>query len=154
MYDVNLYILTDITGIKKANGQWGAVAECIDRQGNPLTREQYGSSDNTTNNQMTLQALNTMLKMIKVGCNVTVYMDNQWVINMISGKEKTYKKWKLNGWRTAKNESVANKNEWEKLEAILDNYNLSFAHKTDHSYRSYLEHELKVRKEKEVCKQE
>lgn len=155
MYDVNIYILTDINGIKKTNGQWGAVAECIDRQGKTVTREEYGSSECTTKNQMTLQALYIMLSKLRAGCNVTVCMDNQWVINMISGKDKPYKKWKLNGWRTARNESVANKKEWEKLETILDKYNITFTHKTNHSYKSYLEHELKVRKEKEEkCKQE
>ena len=145
MYDVTIYIEITIKGIARQDGEWGAVAECLDKNGEPRTVEEYGSIKNTTSNQLILQAMYSMLKKIRWGCNVTINMDNQWVVNMIT--QKTYQKWKENDWKKANGEQVSNMEEWIALEGILNDYNISFADIREHSYKNYIAREISARKE-------
>lgn len=153
MYDVNLYIEVDIKGAQRQDGTWGGVAQCIDGNNQTRTVEDYGHIEYTTSNQLTLQALYVMLCKIKRGCNVTISVANQWVVNMLTG-DRPYQKWMLNGWKTAKNKDVANKQDWINLANILEEYNIVFQYVPDHSYKNYLMYEMEKRKEQNRWEQE
>ena len=91
-----------------------------------------GSKKNTTNNQMELIAPIQALKKIPKGSNVQIFTDSKYVK---SGITEWIHNWKKNGWKTANREPVKNKELWEELDLLANEFEISWnwvkAHSTD-----------------------
>ena len=64
-------------------------------QSGKYEKEISGGEPSTTNNRMELMAVIVGLKALKRPCNVTLYSDSQYVVNMVEQGWMT--KWKRNG---------------------------------------------------------
>nr|MCH9846119.1 ribonuclease HI [Betaproteobacteria bacterium] len=89
----NVTIYTD--GACKGNpgpGGWGAllIADGVER-------ELFGGEALTTNNRMELMAVIQGLSALKRPCNVTLYLDSEYVRKGIT---EWVKGWKARGWKT------------------------------------------------------
>ena len=109
------------------NGGWAAII--ID--GGKKTQIK-GSKKNTTNNQMELLAPIEALKKIPKGSKVQIFTDSKYVK---SGITEWIHNWKKNGWKTANREPVKNKELWEELDLLANEFQIRWnwvkAHSTD-----------------------
>ena len=121
-------IYTDGSCIENpGNGGWAAII--IDDE---KKTEIKGSKKNTTNNQMELLAPIEALKKIPKGSKVQIFTDSKYVK---SGITEWIHNWKKNGWKTANKQPVKNKELWEKLDLLTNEFEISWnwvkAHSTD-----------------------
>ena len=109
------------------NGGWAAII--ID---DGKKTEIKGSKKNTTNNQMELLAPIEALKKIPKGSEVQIFTDSKYVK---SGITEWIHNWKKNGWKTADRQPVKNKELWEELDLLANEFEISWnwvkAHSTD-----------------------
>ena len=109
------------------NGGWAAII--ID---DGKKTQIKGSKKNTTNNQMELLAPIQALKKIPKGSKVQIFTDSKYVK---SGITEWIHNWKKNGWKTADKQPVKNKELWEELDLLANEFEISWnwvkAHSTD-----------------------
>ena len=109
------------------NGGWAAII--ID---DGKKTQIKGSKKNTTNNQMELLAPIQALKKIPKGSEVQIFTDSKYVK---SGITEWIHNWKKNGWKTADKQPVKNKELWEELDLLANEFEISWnwvkAHSTD-----------------------
>ena len=109
------------------NGGWAAIII-----NNEKKIKIKGSKKNTTNNQMELLAPIKALKKISKGNKVQIFTDSKYVK---SGITEWIHNWKKNGWKTANREPVKNKELWEELDLLTNEFEISWnwvkAHSTD-----------------------
>ena len=109
------------------NGGWAAII--ID---DGKKTEIKGSKKNTTNNQMELLAPIEALKKIPKSKKVEIFTDSKYVK---SGITEWIHNWKKNGWKTADKQPVKNKELWEELDLLTNEFEISWncvkAHSTD-----------------------
>ena len=109
------------------NGGWAAII--IDEGKKTQIK---GSKKNTTNNQMELLAPIEALKKIPKGSKVQIFTDSKYVK---SGITEWIHNWKKNGWKTSDKQPVKNKELWEKLDLLANQFEISWnwvkAHSTD-----------------------
>ena len=70
----------------------------------------------TTNNRMELSAVIEALAALKKPCNVTLYLDSEYVRKGIT---EWIHGWKARGWKTAAKAPVKNVDLWQRLDAIV-----------------------------------
>ena len=80
-------------------------------------KELSGGDPNTTNNRMELMAVIVGLKALKRPCNVKLYSDSQYVVNMVN--QGWMEKWKRNGWMRTKSDPAKNVDLLKELDAQL-----------------------------------
>ncbi len=101
-------------------GGWGAVLLFKGKK-----KEINGGEVNTSNQRMELTACISALKAVKKNTYpVKVYSDSAYLVNCM--QQKWYEKWMVNGWKNSKKELVENKDLWEELLGLVDNFNISF----------------------------
>ena len=109
------------------NGGWAAII--ID---DGKKTQIKGNKKNTTNNQMELLAPIEALKKIPKGSKVQIFTDSIYVK---SGITEWIHNWKKNGWKTADKQPVKNKELWEELDLLANEFEISWnwvkAHSTD-----------------------
>ena len=109
MKTVNIY--TD--GACRGNpgpGGWGVLIQYQDNE-----KEYFGGNQNTTNNQMELQAAIEGLKLLKEVCIVNLTTDSKYVMQGITS---WIKKWKINKWKNSNKKDVKNKDLWIELDKL------------------------------------
>jgi len=109
------------------NGGWAAII-IDDGKKNQIK----GSKKDTTNNQMELLAPIEALKKIPKGSEVQIFTDSKYVK---SGITEWIHNWKKNGWKTADKQPVKNKELWEELDFLANEFEITWnwvkAHSTD-----------------------
>jgi ribonuclease HI len=85
-------------------------------QAGSAQKELFGGERETTNNRMELQAVIEALTALKRPCDVTLYLDSQYVRKGIT---EWIHGWKAKGWRTASKEPVKNAEQWQQLDALV-----------------------------------
>ncbi len=109
------------------NGGWAAII--IDDEKKTQIK---GSKKNTTNNQMELLAPIEALKKIPKGSEVQIFTDSKYVK---SGITEWIHNWKKNGWKTSDKQPVKNKELWEELDLLANQFEISWnwvkAHSTN-----------------------
>tara|TARA_B100002052_G_scaffold157072_1_gene143147 strand:- start:3177 stop:3635 length:459 start_codon:yes stop_codon:yes gene_type:complete len=127
MIDKNkIHIYTD--GACKGNpgiGGWGALLKY-----SKSTKELKGYELETTNNRMELIAVIEALRAIKEDLKIEIITDSQYVKN---GINNWIVNWKNNGWRTAAKKPVKNKDLWQELDDLVQNYRIKWKWVKGHS---------------------
>jgi ribonuclease HI len=100
-------------------GGWGVVLKS-----GTLEKELFGGELGTTNNRMEMMAVIEALTALNQPCEVTLYLDSEYVRKGIT---EWIRGWKARGWRTAANQPVKNAELWQKLDALV----ASGGHKID-----------------------
>lgn len=108
----HVIIYTD--GACKGNpgpGGWGVYLQSEAHQ-----KEMFGGERETTNNRMELMAVIQALTALKRPCQVTLYLDSEYVRKGIT---EWIKGWKAKGWKTAAKQPVKNADLWMQLDALV-----------------------------------
>jgi ribonuclease HI len=92
-------------------GGWGALLKS-----GATEKELFGGERLTTNNRMEMTAVIEALSALKRPCEVTLFIDSQYVLKGIT---EWVPGWKARGWRTASKEPVKNVELWQKLDELV-----------------------------------
>ena len=113
--------------VNPGNGGWAAIIIKDEKK-----TQIKGSKKNTTNNQMELLAPIKALKKIPRGSKVQIFTDSKYVK---SGITEWIHNWKKNGWKTVNKQEVKNKELWEELDLLTNEFEIDWnwvkAHSTD-----------------------
>jgi ribonuclease HI len=93
-------------------GGWGAWLKSGSTE-----KELFGGELNTTNNRMELTAVIEGLAALKRPCNVTLYLDSQYVRQGIT---EWIRGWKAKGWITSTKQPVKNVELWKRLDELVE----------------------------------
>lgn len=145
MFKVNIYIETDSMDVKRKYRAYAVIVEYIKQDGKHEKR-QINEIVYATRNQVMLIALSEALGILTKKCDITVYMDSKYVQGNIR-KEKL-DKWQQNGWKTVRNEGIANAEEWIELIKNIKGHNIVFS-----NTKSYEDKEKLKKQVKEMMKQ-
>ncbi len=83
-------------------------------------KELSGGEANTTNNRMELMGVIEGLKALNKPCQVTLYSDSKYVVDMVEGGYLM--RWKQNNWMRNKKDPVKNVDLWEQVLALLQKH--------------------------------
>ena len=92
-------------------GGWGVLMRA-----GTMEKELFGGELGTTNNRMEMQAVIEALAALKRPCDVTLFIDSQYVLKGIT---EWIHGWKAKGWRTASKEPVKNVELWQRLDELV-----------------------------------
>lgn len=92
-------------------GGWGVLLKAGGTE-----KELCGGEASTTNNRMELMAVIQALSALKRPCEVTLFLDSQYVLKGIT---EWLPGWKAKGWRTASKQPVKNVELWQQLDALV-----------------------------------
>lgn len=140
MKQVNVYTYSTIKSPKILNGTVGYVLEFPTPKGNP-TRSAW-KRVKMTKNQSHLHVLKMALNRINTKCELHLYIESEYVA---AGFEQGWiEEWKKNGWKNKKNQKIKNIEEWQELDALVQQYDheLVFHVKEPHSYSQWLKDNL------------
>lgn len=93
-------------------GGWGVLLKAAGTE-----KELFGGELGTTNNRMELLAVIRALEALKRPCQVTLYLDSQYVLKGIT---EWLPGWKAKGWRTASKQPVKNVELWQALDTLVN----------------------------------
>lgn len=142
MLKVSIYIETDGSDARKRYRTYAAIVEFITKREEAVTREVCGVESMTLNGIM-LTALAASLRILTKPCEITIYMDCDYVSeNICSGK--VYE-WFANGWKTLQGKPTANCEEWKEVMGLLKRHEPVFTKKA-HPYRNYLQDKIRKMK--------
>jgi ribonuclease HI len=99
-------------------GGWGAWLSWDGHE-----KELCGGEASTTNNRMELTAVIEALASLKRTCDVTIYLDSEYVRKGIT---EWIHGWKRRGWKTADRKPVKNVDLWQKLEALASVHHIQW----------------------------
>lgn len=145
LFKVNIYIETDSEEVKRKDRAYAALVEYIKQDGKHEKRT-MNDIVSATRNQIMLIALNEALGILLKPCDITVYMDNKYVSENI--RQGRMYEWKANGWKTVRNEEIANVEEWRELVKLIKDHNIVFL-----NAKSYADKEELKKQIKEMMKQ-
>lgn len=106
-------------------GGWGALMRY-----NSVEKELSGAENETTNNRMEMSAVIEALNAIKRPCKIEITTDSEYVKKGIT---EWIENWKKNGWRTASRKPVKNADLWQKLDELVQQYDISWHWVKGHS---------------------
>ena len=106
-------------------GGWGAIIRCGLQETEISGGEQW-----TTNNRMELLAAIRALEALPGPSSVILHTDSQYVRKGITSWITA---WKRNGWRTAANKPVLNRDLWERLDAASAGHQVDWRWVRGHS---------------------
>ncbi|MCM1264482.1 MAG: hypothetical protein NC313_17355 [Butyrivibrio sp.] len=136
--EVNIYVYTTVKGPKKRPGAYAYLLEAETSRG-PAKLSDTGYLEAATEHQAELVALGAALKRMYKRSSLKIYTDS---VHVAAGAEKWMLNiWRKNGWKNAKGETVANRQEWEELAAMLDEHRYQFIVGQKHKYYEWLKSE-------------
>lgn len=125
IFKVNVYIETDNGTRKDLYRGYGAVVEFIKKNKESELRKASGMCYGSWNLAYIL-ALTDALTILTKHCMVTIFACNDHVCGSICNGRVN--EWRLNGWHTAKMESIANTDEWKELFKVASEHELHYVH--------------------------
>ena len=106
-------------------GGWGVLIK-----NSKILKELKGIQQQTTNNRMELIAVIKGLKSIQENADIEITTDSMYVNN---GINQWIDNWKNNGWKTAAKKPVKNKDLWQELDELVQNYSIKWLWVKGHS---------------------
>lgn len=138
----DIYIVSSITKLHRCNGIVGVVIEAQTSKG-PATLTKFGIVEDVTKNQSVLLGIKYALTRISPKADAVIHIDDRYAAN---GWENGWiEEWVANNWHTSKGKEVANAKQWQEILAILGSRQPQFVVGEDHTYKSWLETEVKKR---------
>ena len=107
-------------------GGWGCVLIYKDIQ-----RKFSGFQQNTTNNQMEMQAVIEALSKLTEPCEVDLYSDSAYVINAFNSG--WIASWQSNNWKNSQNKPVKNSDMWKTMIALSEKHKVTWHKVKGHS---------------------
>lgn len=133
---VNIYIQTDAKSPKRQSAHAIFTISTMTSKG-PADATRIEDIEGTAN-EVELLALIKAMEHLTKDCSIELYTESRFVasgIGWIPG-------WKQKGWKTAKGQDIAHKQEWQQLDELLSGCEILVHCKEDHSFRKWQRFEL------------
>ena len=124
MMEVTLYTDGSARGNPDGPGGYGAVLHYVDGRGKLHVKELSAGYQKTTNNRMELMGVIAGLEALNRPCLVTVVSDSAYVVKAFN--EHWLEGWVKKGWKRGKNESVKNRDLWERLLKAMEPHQVHY----------------------------
>lgn len=137
---VNIYIQTDAKSPKRQSAHAIFTISTMTSKG-PADATRIEDIEGTAN-EVELLALIKAMEHLTKDCSIELYTESRFVasgIGWIPG-------WKQKGWKTAKGQDVAHREEWERLDELLEGKEINVHLKEDNSFRKWQQFQLKEAK--------
>lgn len=122
---ISIYIDIDYKGnFANGEGKISIVLEIV-KNNIPYTKTHFWHYKETTKNRIALLACNKALAYLKESCEVTVHIDNPYVVGSISSLEK----WQQDGLEEKKNSDL-----WKKYIELSKNHMIEFVNEKENEY--------------------
>lgn len=144
---INLYIETSIRGPRIQNGEYIYVLECF-RANKPVTRSGSGMQQDTTENQLTLQALLEALNRITKPASIRIFTRCGHVVHALQNHWP--RQWQAAGWLNARGKPVKHAEKWEEILDSLDSHVYTVTEE-QHSYREWMLMEVSFLERMKEC---
>ncbi|HCI48726.1 MAG: ribonuclease HI [Alphaproteobacteria bacterium RIFCSPLOWO2_01_FULL_45_8] len=86
-------------------------------------KEIFGREDHTTNNRMELLAAIRGIEAVRKKVSIMLYTDSQY---LKKGMTEWLPQWKQNQWRNAQKKEIKNKDLWQELDVLGQEYSISW----------------------------
>lgn len=103
--------------------KYWAKLEFTDRK-NRVHRKQIKAERKATLNSNILQAAIEAVKALNYSCLLDIHTDSDYLISAF--RNGWINAWKENGWKTAKNKEIRNKEQWERLAGLMAAHSARF----------------------------
>lgn len=141
---VHIYAETDTPAPTTVKRYGGYVLECIRKNGEPATREEFMEMENTYHGVI-LQMFVLAIKRINQPCEIHLHTQNAYILNMV---DKFLSTWAENDFHNSKGEPVKNADIWEHLWQQVKTHKIVIEHGM-HPYYGWIQTEImKIKKEK------
>lgn len=147
MQTVDIYIDTSIKGPKRREGSFLYIVAMNTSAGTA----DLGNMDtipDTTENHLTLSALEAALKRITKACRLIIHLECAYVAGAL--QNKWYEQWRQQGWMTAKGKSVCDVEKWQSIQYLLNAHEFEVRLKEPHTYREWMQRTLKEKERENV----
>lgn len=144
IFEVEAYLTVNNHGPALQKAWYGWVLECMDRKGNPVTREGFGELRGTTN-AINIKALGIMAGRLKKPCRVCLHTNNRHLEAAIANG--WLKEWSKNSWKNSSGKEIKNKELWSEAWEYLSPHTLTAKYEPKHIYNSWILTEIKKKKE-------
>ena len=138
-FKVNLYTACSIKGPARRKGCCMWLLEYLTSANIPVTRQGIIKDEDTTENRITLEAINEALNRLKKPCEILINTQCENVLN--SAGHCWPPIWKKSGWKNAKGKEVKNADLWEKYLELTQDHVVSFEN-TEHSFMQVMRSEV------------
>ncbi len=134
MINIDYIIYTD--GACSGNPGVGGWAAIIFNRNSGQKSQRVGGEIETTNNRMELRAIIEALESIPKASRLEIFTDSKYVIN---GIQSWILKWKINNWLGSNKKKVKNKDLWQKLDVLSNQFQIKWNWVKGHSGDKYNE---------------
>lgn len=137
---VNIYIQTDAKSPKRQSAHAIFTISTMTSKG-PADATWIEDLEGTAN-EVELLALIKAMEHLTADCDIELYTESRFIssgIDWLAG-------WKEKGWKTAKGQDIAHKQEWQQLDELLSGREILVHCKEDHSFRKWQQFQLKEAK--------
>ena len=136
MFQVKIFLETELQGPGKRPGAYAAIVEYIKRNGDPETRKILGSLKSTTFYKSTIIAAIKALELLNQSCDVTIYTHCEYFKNIID--RNLLPTWSKNNWKKTNGSNVRNAAEWEKFFQLQKQHKIKIEYVDHHEYKNYM----------------
>ena len=105
-------------------GGWGVLLQAAKAGSIIKEREYSGGESATTNNRMEMIAAIKALESLSEPTRIHLYTDSKYLKNGIT---LWIRKWRANGWRTAKGKPVKNSELWQRLDELCKEHDVEWS---------------------------
>lgn len=145
MKKVDIYIDTSIKGPRRRSG-WYTYIIAADTAAGTADLGDTVMVEDTTENQITLIALETVLKRIKKPCSLVLHLENNYTAAALINKWP--EQWRYGGWMTARNKPVCDAEKWQSILSLLNAHEFEVVLKQPHTYRDWMKRKLREKEGK------
>lgn len=130
-FKVNLYTSCSIKGPARRRGCCMWLLEYLTADNIPITRQGMIKDEDTTENRITLEAINAALDRLNKPCEILINTPCEHVLNAAGHCWPPI--WKKSGWKNAKGKDVKNADLWERYLDLTKDHVVSFEN-SEHSF--------------------
>ena len=143
---VDIYIDTSIKGPKRQNGAALFILAFVASTGKTADRGQWIQKEDTTENHLTLLALEAALKHLIKACYLVIHLECSYVAAAI--QNGWLQDWQKNGWQTAKKKPVRDAEIWQSILSLLEKHEFEVELGKEHTYRAWMKRELERKRQR------
>lgn len=139
MDKLDIYVYTDIKGIRKAKGSYIWLIETQGKSG-PVTLWDKKETEAVTGRIAELTALTEALGRTTRPCEIAFHISNENLFNVF--RNNWIEAWHSSGWLDCKGEPVKDADKWQAFYDLAKRHNILDVSIGHHSYSSWMESQL------------
>lgn len=140
MKTVHIYIDTSIKGPRRRDGEVLYIMAFEAANGKTADVGNRIKREDTTENQLTIVALEEALKRLNTACRLVLHLECGYAAAVL--QNRWYEQWRYNGWMSTRNEPICDAEIWQSIQYLLNAQEFEVVLKQEHTYRDWMRREL------------